>query len=102
MDFTHTQALKRIEAKLDLLLKNQGVVMFDLTALQTAVTNDTTVDGSVETLLTQLTAQISTLIANSGNTVDPVALQAIVTQINANAATLSAAVVANTPVSTPA
>lgn len=69
----------------------------DITALQTAVANETTVDNSVLTLISGLAAQITDLIAASGNTVDPVALQAIVTQMTTNAAGLQAAVSANTP-----
>ena len=71
--------------------------MFDLTALQTAVANEGTVEASAITLLQGLSAQLQQLIANSGNTVDPAAVQAIVDSINANAATLAAAVTANTP-----
>ena len=105
----HGKDLQRIEAKLDQILailntqqKEIGTMALDITALQTAVANETTVDASVEALLTQLAAQIQTLIANSGNTVDPAALQAIVTQMQTNAATLSAAVTANTPAAPPA
>lgn len=85
----------------------------DITALQTAVANETTVDESVETLITQvvaqetsMAAQIQTLIGQSGNTVDPAALQAIVNTMTANAAALGqsqmalqAAVSTNTPAS---
>jgi hypothetical protein len=69
----------------------------DITALQTAVANETTVEQSAITLMTGLAAKISALIASSGNTVDPVALQAIVDGINQNQAALAAAVAANTP-----
>ena len=69
----------------------------DITALQTAVANETTVDASVETLITGMAAQIQTLINQSVNTVDPAALQAIVDTMNNNAAALKAAVTANTP-----
>ena len=83
----------------------------DITALQAAVANETTVDSSVEALITQVVAQensmagqIQTLIAASGNSVDPVALQALVDTMTANAAALGqssavlqAAVSTNTP-----
>ncbi len=69
----------------------------DLTALKNAVDAEKTVEDSAITLLTGLTSQISALIAASGNTVDPAALQAIVDQVNTDAASLAAAVTANTP-----
>lgn len=88
----------------------------DITALQTAVANETTIDASVEALVTQvvaqetsMAAQIQTLITQSGNTVDPVALQAIVDKMTDNATelgqantALQAAVTANTPAPAPA
>lgn len=74
--------------------------MLDLTALTTAVSNEQSVEASAITLLSGLTTELNTLIANSGNTVDPAALQAIVTQITTNATTLAAAVTANTPTAT--
>lgn len=84
------ESLERIERKLDKMA-------IDLAAATAAVAAQTTIEASVETLLTQLTTEIKNLIASSGNTVDPVALQAIVDGIIANNTKLSAAVVANTP-----
>lgn len=57
-----------------------------------AVQNETTVEQSVITLLGQLSAQIKA----AGT--DPVKLQQVLDQINANTTALSAAVTANTPV----
>ena len=88
----------------------------DITALQTAVASETTIDSSVETLITQvvdqensMAAQIQTLITSSGNTVDPADLQVIVNTMTANAtalgqsrAALQAAITANTPAAPPA
>ena len=74
----------------------------DLTALTNAVNAEKTVEQSAITLLSGLTSQIQSLIAASGNTVDPAALQAIVDQVNSDASTLAAAVAANTPASAPA
>lgn len=71
--------------------------MLDITALQTAVTNETTVDQSVLALINTVTAELNTLLANSGNTVDPAAIQQIVSTMQNNAAALQAAVSANTP-----
>lgn len=99
-----TQSLARIEDKLDTLLAGQiaekkelDQAMLDLTALQTAVANEKSVEDSVVTLLGQLSQKITDLINQSGNTVDPAALQQIVDTINANKDTLAAAVTANTP-----
>jgi len=89
--------LASIQSKLDTLISGASKMALDITALQTAVANETTVDNSVLTLISGLAAQITDLIAASGNTVDPVALQAIVTQMTTNAAGLQAAVSANTP-----
>ena len=69
----------------------------DISKLQAAVANETTVEQSAITLLTTLSAEIQTLINASGNTVDPAALQAIVDSMNTSQAALAAAVTANTP-----
>jgi hypothetical protein len=96
--------IRRIEAKIDALLGNQTTnrketeqIMLDLTSLNAAVANEKTVEDSVIALLSTLTGEIATLITASGNSVDPASLQAIVDKVNANAATLAAAVKANTP-----
>lgn len=75
-------------------------LMLDITALTAAVANETTVDASVEALLTQLTSSIQTLISESGNSVDPAALQALVMTMQQNAANLGQAVVTATPAAT--
>jgi len=109
-------SLVAISSKLDQLLKGNINMALDITALQTAVANETTIDSSVETLITQvvaqetsMAAQIQTLITSSGNTVDPADLQAIVYTMSANAtalgqsrAALQAAITANTPAAPPA
>lgn len=70
----------------------------DISSLTAAVANETTVEQSAITLISGIGAQLQTLIANSGNTVDPTALQAIVAQMTTSQTALAAAVVANTPV----
>lgn len=94
----------RLNAKLDSIIERLDKMASNTQALfaqlQTAVANETSVDQSVITLVQGQAAQIQTLINNSENTVDPVALQAIVTTMTNNAAGLAAAVVANTPVAT--
>ena len=62
-----------------------------LDALTAAVTAEETVDGSAVKLITDLAALIE------ANKTDPVALQALADRLNASAATLSAAITANTP-----
>jgi len=73
----------------------------DLTALTQAVNDEKTVEQSAITLLNGLTKQIADLVAASGNTVDPAALQAIVDQVNADKQALADAVAANTPAAPP-
>lgn len=66
--------------------------------LTAAVTRQTTVEQSAITLIQGIAKQLADLIANSGNTVDPAALQAIVDQMGSSEDALAAAVTANTPV----
>lgn len=67
-----------------------------LTALETAVTDDETVDSSASTLIVQL----AKLYAD--NKLDPARIQAISDRITATSGSLSAAVLANTPAAEPA
>ena len=67
-----------------------------LDALTAAVEAETTIEQSAITLIGGLAAQIQDLIAKSGNTVDPVALQALVDKMTASQTALAAAVTANT------
>lgn len=81
----------KIVRLLNVLEKQQEIIMADLTKLTADVAAETTVDTAVQTLLTNLVAQIK---AASG---DQAALDALTTQMETNAAALSAAVTANTP-----
>ena len=90
-----TNRLVRIELKLDLLLKQEATLMATVGDVQNAVTSETTVVGSVVTLLQQLSTMLKAAIASN----DPAALQAVVDSINSNAQTLADAVTANTPAS---
>lgn len=76
---------------LNLILKNQNKIMALLDTLTADVAAETTIDTSVETLLTQLTQAIK----DAGT--DPVALKALTDQMEANSAALQAAITANTP-----
>lgn len=60
--------------------------------LTTAVTTETTVDQSVQTLITNLAAQIT-----AANGVSPAAVEALVATMKTNATALAAAVTQNTP-----
>jgi hypothetical protein len=71
-------------------------IMADLTGLQQAVANETTVEQSAITLLNGLAEQLK----NAGT--DPVAIQAVVDSINSSSAALAAAITANTPAAAPA
>jgi hypothetical protein len=65
--------------------------MSDLSALQTAVASNTTVEGSAVTLIQGLAAQIQ------ANLTDPVALASLVNQLNTSTAALANAITVNTP-----
>lgn len=71
--------------------RKTNIVMADLTKLQADVANETTLDQSVITLLTNLAAEIKA----AGT--DQAALDAITTQMEQNASALATAVAANTP-----
>lgn len=75
------------------ITKQNQMIMADLTALQAAVAAETTIDQSVATLLTTLANELAT--ANAAG--DQAAIDAIVTTMQQNATTLSAAIMANTP-----
>ncbi len=85
----------QILALLQTTNKEITTLALDISALTTAVTNETTVEQSAITLISGLAAQIQTLINASGNTVDPVALQALVDQMTTSQKGLAAAVAAN-------
>jgi hypothetical protein len=84
-----------ILSKLQILSAQGTTEMADLSALQTEVTNNTTVEQSAITLINGLAAQITA----AGT--DPVALGALVTQLQTNDAALAQAVAANTAAGSP-
>ncbi len=92
-------ATEAILHRLSKLKKEIKKMALDLTALTQAVNDEKTVEQSAITLLGGLAQKIADLIAASGNTVDPAALQAIVDEINTNKQALADAVAANTPTS---
>jgi hypothetical protein len=86
---------KLCHAILTVIKQEVSAIMSDFTALTAAVAADTSVDASVLTLLQQLAAQVSALQPNQAS------IDALATQLTQNAASLQAAITANTPV-TPA
>lgn len=84
-----------IEGKLDMLTRvliiTKGKIMANLDQLTADVTADTNAVNAATTLLTNLTAEIKA----AGT--DPVALKALTDTLEANTASLAAAVAANTP-----
>lgn len=87
-------ALLGLRASVDSLVSEDTKMAADLSAIQTAVSNEGTVAASVVTLLQQLSAQVAALAAAAA---DPAAIQSLADQINAQATSLAAAVTANTP-----
>jgi hypothetical protein len=88
----------KMAATLAVITTNMEKIMTGLTDLQTAVANEETVEAGVVTLLQQLSADLAAALANNDNA----ALEALVTQINTDAASMAAAVTANTPAAPPA
>jgi hypothetical protein len=88
--------LARLERKIDSLIRQGEIVMADLTQITAQVAANTSVEGSAATLIQGLAAQI----AAAGT--DPVALAALVSQLNTSETALAAAVAANTPAAPPA
>ena len=78
------------------VILNQGrIIMGTLADLQAQVTASVTVEQSAVLLIQGIAAQLAALIA--AGPIDPVAVQAMVDQLNASAAPLAAAILANTP-----
>jgi tRNA U34 5-carboxymethylaminomethyl modifying enzyme MnmG/GidA len=77
--------------QLGLVQQQEGKIMAQLDDITSAVEEETTVNSSAITLLTQLAQSIESLKN------DPAALSALATQIRSNSSALAAAVTANTP-----
>lgn len=91
VDQPTTEALARIERKLDTAIAMEKQAMADLTTLQAEVQRNTEVEKSALVLIQGLKDQI----VAAGT--DPEKLKAIVEQLTANDDALAAAVAANTP-----
>ncbi len=92
----YTAQLNRIESKLNSLITKETKMAVDLTALTAEVTNNTSVENSVVTLLGNLTALIKA-IPPSTDPVTQAALDQLTATLTANDKATAAAVVANTP-----
>jgi hypothetical protein len=84
-----------LSALVQTLVRQGATMASDLTALQAAIANETTVIQSAIVGFQGLAQEIQDLKN------DPVALQALADQVNKDAAALAAAVPANTPTPTP-
>lgn len=92
---------RTVEELYDLVVKvlhKENANMATLADIQAAVAAETTVEASVVTLLQQLASDLKAAQASN----DPVAMQAVVDKLTANANTMAAAVAANTTAPAPA
>jgi hypothetical protein len=80
------------------LLQKEINTMATIDDIKAAVTAETTLEGSLVTLLNQVVGNLKAAVAAN----DPAALQAVLDQLQANANTMSAALQANTPAAAPA
>lgn len=85
--------LDALSKKLDLILENQRTIMSVMDDLKAAVQRNTDAEAAVVTLLQGISQHLKDAVAAN----DPAAIQAVITQIDANTAAAAAAVVANTP-----
>lgn len=107
------ESLLSINANLEKVLTNEGIIMSDTSALGTEiaaltvqVTNDTSVEASATTMIAGFSAQLAAAIAAAqaaGATPDQLAsLTALGGDLDTGSAALAAAVAANTPAAPPA
>lgn len=90
---TMVNTLGQMVTILNSIVEKENAMAATLDDVQTAVAAETTVEGSVITLLNGIAAQLAAALAAN----DPAKVQAIVDQITANTTAMSAAVAANTP-----
>ena len=83
---------------LNQIITQENKMAVDLTNMTAEVANNTTVEGSVLSLLTQLTTMIQNIPPSSDPTTQA-ALDALTSTLASNDAALAAAVAANTPAS---
>ena len=85
--------LDEILDQLGLIVSNQENIMTIMDDLKASVQRNTDAESSVITLLQGISQQLKDALAAN----DPAAIQAVITQLDANTAAAAAAVVANTP-----
>lgn len=81
------------------MLRDEENMALDLTKLQAEITNNTTVTGSVVTLVQKLAAEIAAIPPSTDPTTQA-ALDALTATLTANDGTIAAAVTANTSTAT--
>lgn len=96
-----TELVWRVLGELKTMASPAQIYAQSLAALQADVTSETAVEASVETLLTGISAALAKAIAGGGVS-DPAPLNTLKAQLDANIASLSAAVAANTVAAPPA
>lgn len=90
-DYEVLSRLDVISRKIDLILGSMRNIMASMADLQAAVSRNTDAEDAVIVLLKGISQQLKDAKG------DPVAIDAVVAQIDANTAKLGAAVVENTP-----
>lgn len=88
-------------SKVEALEQKVDLMALDLSAVQTAVTSEVTVDQSAIALITSIAAEVTTL---QGQVADPATIAALGTladQLNGSSTALAAAITANTPAAPP-
>lgn len=91
--------LNRIEQKLDLILKKEVAMSATIDQLVADVTAETTLEGSIITLLNNVEAQLKAALANTVIApADQAKLDSMFSDLESNKAALAAAIAANTPV----
>lgn len=94
--------LERIEILLATLIGQGKIIMASITDLQNAVAQETTLENSIEALVTGLQTQLAAALANQ--TVPPdvqAAIDSTFATVQSNIAGLTASVAANTPAAPP-
>ncbi len=90
-ELSRNEKLDEILRLLHLLVKGEKIIMADLTALEAAVKANTDAEDSALTLIKTIADELA------ASKTDPAKVQALADKLNASAAALAAAVVANTP-----
>jgi hypothetical protein len=86
----------QINAKLDQILQENKTIMLDISALQSAVANETTVENSAMTLLLGIANELKAISANSTDAATQSAINTLVTQMTNSQTNLAASVATNT------